>query len=71
MSLLFAKPGDKSIIKKITGRDETRSFLAKLGFVEGESVTVVSSNNGNMILHIKDSRIAIDDAMAGRIEVSA
>jgi len=54
-------------IKKITGRDNVRQFLAKLGFVEGESVTVISEISGNMIINVKDSRIAIGKSMANRI----
>ncbi len=44
-----------------------RQFLAKLGFVEGESVTVISEISGNMIINVKDSRIAIGKSMANRI----
>ncbi|WP_392486519.1 ferrous iron transport protein A [Haloimpatiens sp. FM7315] len=67
MTLIMAEEGKKNIIKKITGRDNVRNFLGKLGFVEGESVTVVSKLSGNMIINIKDSRIAIDKSMANRI----
>ena len=54
---------------KITGRDEVRQHLAELGLVVGEEVTVVSQLGGNMILSIKDSRIALDRTMAMRIMV--
>ncbi len=67
MTLAMAREGEVNQIKKITGRDNVRQFLAKLGFVEGESVTVISENSGNMIINVKDSRIAIGKSMANRI----
>ncbi|HCQ88510.1 MAG TPA: ferrous iron transport protein A [Clostridium sp.] len=67
MTLAMAREGEINKIKKITGRDNVRQFLAKLGFVEGESVTVISEISGNMIINVKDSRIAIGKSMANRI----
>ncbi|ABS41308.1 MULTISPECIES: FeoA family protein [Clostridium] len=67
MTLSMAREGEINQIKKITGRDNIRQFLAKLGFVEGESVTVISEISGNMIINVKDSRIAIGKSMANRI----
>ena len=69
MPLAMANTGDVNIIRKITGRDEVRQHLAELGFVVGEQVTVVSELGGNMILSVKDSRIALDKTMAMRIKV--
>ena len=69
MPLGMASVGDKNIIRKITGRDDVRQHLAELGFVVGETVTVVNELGGNMILSIKDSRIALDKGMAMRIMV--
>lgn len=69
MTLAMAREGEVNKIKKITGRDNLRQFLAKLGFVEGESVTVISEVSGNMIINVKDSRIAIGKSMANRIIV--
>lgn len=69
MPLSMLQIGETNCIKKITGKDETRKFLANLGFVEGASVTVVSELSGNMILNIKDTRIALDKTMANRIIV--
>ena len=69
MPLTMARPGETVTIRKITGRDEVRQHLAELGFVVGEEVTVVSEMGGNMILSIKDSRIALDKTMAMRIMV--
>lgn len=69
MPLTMAKIGETNFIKKITGKDEVRRHLAELGFVIGESVTVVSEIGGNMILSVKDSRIALDKTLAIRILV--
>lgn len=69
MPLSFARSGDTNYIRRITGRDEVRQHLAELGFVAGERVTVVSEIAGNMILQIKDSRIALNREMASRIIV--
>ncbi len=69
MPLTMAKAGECNYIKRITGKDEIRSHLANLGFVVGEPVTVVSDNSGNLILNIKNTRIALDKAMASRILV--
>ena len=69
MPLGMASVGDTNTIVKITGRDEVRQHLAELGFVVGEEVTVVSELGGNMILSIKDSRVALDRTMAMRIMV--
>ena len=69
MPLGMASVGDTNIIRKITGRDDVRQHLAELGFVVGETVTVVNELGGNMILSIKDSRFALDKGMAMRIMV--
>ncbi len=69
MPLGMAGVGDVNIIKKITGRDDVRQHLAELGFVVGEEVRVVNEMGGNLILSIKDSRIALDKTMAMRIMV--
>lgn len=69
MPLGMASVGETGSIQKITGRDEVRQHLAELGFVVGERVTVVSELGGNMILAVKDSRVAVDRAMAMRIMV--
>jgi len=63
----MAKLGEVNYIRKITGKDEVRQHLAELGFVVGERVMVVSEIGGNMILSIKDSRIALDKGMVNRI----
>ncbi|HNX62001.1 MAG TPA: FeoA family protein [Candidatus Limiplasma sp.] len=69
MPLSMAGIGDVNTIKKITGRDDVRQHLAELGFVVGEEVRVVSMLGGNLILSVKDSRIALDQTMAMRVMV--
>ena len=69
MPLTMAKPGETVVIRKITGKDEVRQHLAELGFVVDSPVTVVSEISGNLILQVKDSRIALDKAMANRVMI--
>ena len=69
MTLTMARPGETVVIRKITGRDEVRQHLAELGFVVDESVTVISEMAGNLILQVKDSRVAVDRTMANRIMI--
>lgn len=69
MPLEMASVGDVNIIKKISGRDEVRQHLAEMGFVVGAEVTVVSELGGNLILNVKESRVALDKTMAMRIMV--
>lgn len=67
MPLTMAKQGETVTIRKITGRDEVRQHLAELGFVVDSAVTVVSEIAGNLILQVKDTRVALDRTMANRI----
>ena len=69
MPLTMAKTGDTVIIRKITGKDGVCQHLAELGFVVDGTVTVVSEIAGNLILQVKDSRIALDKTMANRIMI--
>ena len=69
MPLSMAKPGETVTIRMITGKDEVRQHLAELGFVVDGVVTVVSELAGNLILQVKDSRVALDRTMANRIMV--
>lgn len=69
MPLTMVREGEPNIIKKVGGKEETRRFLENLGFVTGGVVTVVSETGGNMIVNIKDSRVAIGRDMANRIMV--
>ena len=67
--LTFAKPGEPVVIKRITGKDEVRQHLAELGFVVDSVVTVISKYKGNLIVQVKDSRVALDESMAVRIMI--
>jgi ferrous iron transport protein A len=69
MPLSMAGIGESNTIKKVGGKEETRLFLERLGFTPGASVSVVSENGGNMIVNIKDSRVAIGKDMANKIMV--
>lgn len=70
MPLTFTSAGERMQIQKIKGKDETVRFLEGLGFICGEWVTVVSKNGGNLIVKIKDCRVAISNEMAAKIMVA-
>lgn len=67
MPLTFAKEGELASIKKVGGKEDIRRFLENLGFVVGAAVTVISESGDNLIVNIKDSRVAIGKDMASRI----
>ncbi|MCL1865035.1 MAG: ferrous iron transport protein A [Spirochaetes bacterium] len=69
MPLTMIKPGSRASIKKVGGREETRQFLATLGFIPGSYVTVITQINGNVIVNIKESRVAVSREMAVKIMV--
>lgn len=69
MPLTMVKLGEENVIKKIGGKEETRRFLENLGFITGGTVTVISEIGGNVIVNVKDSRIAIGKDMANKIMV--
>lgn len=69
MPLTMVKIGEENIIKKIGGKDETKRFLENLGFVTGGAVTVVSTIGGNVIVNVKNTRVAIGKDMANKILV--
>ena len=69
MPLTMLNIGETGKIKRIGGNEETRWFLNNLGFVVGTEVAVVSAIGGNVIVNIKDSRVAINEDMAKRIMV--
>ena len=69
MPLSMAKVGETVTIRKITGKDQIRQHLAELGFVVESDGTVVSELGGNLILQVKDSRVALDRTMANRIMI--
>ena len=67
--LIIANRDTVQIIKKIGGNDQTRRHLADLGFTPGASVTVINSLGGNLIVKIKESRVAINQELAKKIMV--
>ena len=69
MPITMMKDGESGIIKKVGGKEETRKFLENLGFVVRGTVTVVSDIGGNLIVNVKDSRVAIGKDMANKIMV--
>lgn len=69
MPLTFAGSGEEKIIKKVGGNPDTRKFLENLGFIAGGTVTVISKTGGNVIVSVKDSRVAVSGEMACKIMV--
>ena len=69
MPLTLASVGEANVIKRIGGKPEVKAHLENLGFVAGGTVTVVSEVNGNMIVNVKESRVAIGKDMANKIMV--
>ena len=69
MPLSMVSDGDSFLIKKIMGKEEVRRFLENLGFVAGAQVSLISKNCGNVIVQIKESRVAISKEMAQKIIV--
>ena len=69
MPLTVAEPGLPKVIRRIGGKDDTKRFLESLGFVAGGTVMVISELAGNVIVNVKDSRVAIDKNMANKIFV--
>ena len=69
MPLTLANVGDKQIIHKVVENDEVRRHLENLGFVAGGEVTLISSLGGNVIVKVKESRVAISEEMARKIMV--
>lgn len=67
MPLYMANIGEEYLVKKIGGLDETRHHLKNLGFVPGTEVSVISIICGNIIVQVKDARIAISKELAGKI----
>ena len=58
MPMTFLRAGETGMIQRVGGAEDTKRFLANLGFVDGAAVTVISELNGNLIVNIKDSRVA-------------
>ena len=69
MPLTLANTGEENIITKVGGNPDTRKFLENLGIVAGSAVTVISEISGNVIVNVKDSRVAVSKEMAQKIMV--
>lgn len=69
MPLSMVKQGEPNTIRRVGGKEETRRFIENLGFVAGAEVMVISEVGGNMIVNVKDSRVAIGKDMANKIMV--
>lgn len=69
MPLTYAVTGEENVIKKIGGSPEVKKHLENLGFVVGGKVTVINTLDGNMIVNVKDARVAIDKQMANKIMI--
>lgn len=69
MPLTLVNTGEENIIKKVGGSPDTKKFLENLGFVAGSAVTVISEISGNVIVNVKDSRVAVSKEMAQKIYV--
>jgi len=69
MPLVFMQENESNIIRRVGGNKETKLHLEKLGFVAGATVTVISHLSGNLIVNIKDTRIALSSELASKILV--
>lgn len=69
MPLSFATAGEENIIKKIGGNPEVKKHLENLGFVVGGAVTVITTLGGNVIVNVKEARVAISEEMAQKIMI--
>ncbi len=67
--LSYANPGEVNIIRKIGGTPEVRKHLENLGFTVGGAAVVITSMNGNVIVKVRETRVAINDEMARRIMI--
>ncbi len=69
MPLMLADPGTENIIHRVGGNQEMKKHLEDMGFVVGAAITIVSDIGGNLIVNVKDTRVAISREMAGKIFV--
>ncbi|WP_347559740.1 FeoA family protein [Clostridium sp. AM58-1XD] len=69
MPLTMSKEGETTSIKRVGGREEVRRHLETMGFVPGADITVVSVNSGNVIVNVKEARVAISKEMANKIMI--
>ena len=69
MPLTLANIGEENLIHRVGGNAEVKKHLEDLGFVAGGSATVVSALGGNLIVKVKESRVAISEEMARKIMI--
>ena len=69
MPLMLADVGEENIIKRVGGSQEMKKHLEDMGFVVGGTVSIVSEINGNLIVNVKDTRVAVSREMAGKIMI--
>ncbi len=69
MPLSYANPGEEAVIRRIGGSPEVKKHLENLGFVVGGNVTVITALDGNVIVRVKEARVAINDEMARKIMI--
>ncbi len=69
MPLIFANTGEENIIKQVGGKPEVRKHLENLGFVAGSAVTILNAIGGNLIVRVKETRVAVSREMAQKIMV--
>jgi ferrous iron transport protein A len=69
MMLTFAPENRELWIQRIKGKDEVKKFLSNLGFVEGAKIIVIKQVNGNLIVNVKDTRVAIGRELSNRVMV--
>ena len=69
MPLTMLNPGESASIVRVGGNEETRRFLANLGFVTGTEISVVSAIGGNVLVNVKDARVAVNSDMAKHIMI--
>ena len=69
LPLSLANPGEEVVIRRVGGNPEVKKHIEDMGIVAGSTVTVITSLNGNVIVKVKESRVAIDDRMARKIMI--
>ena len=67
--LVLARQGEENKIMAVRGKGETKRFLESMGFVEGASITIVSEFDGNLIVNVKDARVALSKVLAAKIMI--
>ena len=69
MPLMMAQPGEENVIRKVGGSPEMKKHLEDMGFTAGSAVTVMNTIGGNLIVKVKESRVAVSKEMAARIMI--